>query len=101
VEIRFGRKRDEAGKIEPGTKSTISVGTPIIKEANGATHELTPMNARLRNLRYQAPIRLDFAVTINGIERDVQQVNIGNLPIMIKSKKCNLYENNIDALFQR
>jgi DNA-directed RNA polymerase subunit B len=99
VEIRFGRKRDEAGKIEPGTKSTISVGTPIIKEANGATHELTPMNARLRNLRYQAPIRLDFAVTINGIERDVQQVNIGNLPIMIKSKKCNLYENNIDALF--
>ncbi len=99
VTIRFGRKRDETGKIEPGTKPTISIGTPIIKEANGATHELTPMDARLRNLSYQAPIHLEFAITINGIERDVQQVNIGNLPIMIKSKKCNLYKDNIDAMF--
>ncbi|MGB2825647.1 MAG: DNA-directed RNA polymerase subunit B, partial [Thermoplasmata archaeon] len=97
TEIRLGRKRDEkTGSIDQNAKPTISVGSPIIKEANGATHALYPMEARLRNLNYSAPIYLEFTLTEDGIEREPEKVHIGNLPVMIQSKKCNLHRDNID-----
>ncbi len=96
VEIRFGRKRDEKGRIDYEAKPTIRVGTPEVKEANGATHRLTPMEARLRNLNYQAPIELEFTVIENGVEHEPERVSIGALPIMVKSKKCTLYKDNLE-----
>ncbi len=80
IDIRLGR---------------ITVGNPIVKEANGATHELTPMEARLRNLTYKAPIYLEFTIVENGIDREVEKVLIGELPIMVKSKKCTIHCENI------
>ncbi len=80
IDIRLGR---------------ISVGNPIVKEANGATHELTPMEARLRNVTYKAPIFLEFTIVENGIDREPERVRIGDLPIMIKSKRCNIHRDNI------
>jgi len=97
IEIRIGRKRDERGRIDLEAKPTIKLGLPIVKEANGATHPLTPMEARLRNLNYTAPIYLDFTVIENGIEREPEQVHIGNLPIMVKTKKCLLYKENLET----
>lgn len=96
VEIRFGRKRDEKFKIDYEAKPTIRVGAPEVREANGATHKLTPMEARLRNLNYQAPIELEFTVIENGVEHEPERVRIGSLPIMIKSKKCTLYKENLE-----
>ena len=58
IEIRIGRKRDDRGRIDLEAKPTITLGLPVVKEANGATHPLTPMEARLRNLNYTAPIYL-------------------------------------------
>src|SRR5438094_2266361 len=97
IEIRIGRRRDDRGRADLDAKPTISVGTPIVKEANGATHALTPMEARLRNLNYTAPIYLDFTVVENGIEREPERVHIGNLPIMTKSKKCSLHKQNVET----
>src|SRR3990172_522698 len=97
IEIRIGRKRDERGGIEMEEKPTIKLGLPVVKEANGATHALSPMEARLRNLNYTAPIYLDFTVIENGIEREPERVHIGNLPIMTKSKKCLLYKENLET----
>ncbi|MCK5292613.1 MAG: DNA-directed RNA polymerase subunit B [Thermoplasmata archaeon] len=96
VEIRFGRKRDEKFQIDYEAKPTIRVGAPEVREANGATHKLTPMEARLRNLNYQAPIELEFTVIENGVEHEPERVRIGSLPIMIKSKKCTLYKENLE-----
>ncbi len=96
VEIRFGRKRDEKFKIDYEAKPTIRVGAPEVRETNGATHKLTPMEARLRNLNYQAPIELEFTVIENGVEHEPERVRIGSLPIMIKSKKCTLYKENLE-----
>ena len=96
IEIRIGRKRDDRSRVDIDAKPTISVGTPIVKEANGATHALTPMEARLRNLNYTAPIYLDFTVIENGIEREPERVHIGNLPVMGKSKKCALHRENLE-----
>jgi len=96
IEIRIGRRRDDRGRADLDAKPTISVGTPIVKEANGATHALTPMEARLRNVNYTAPIYLDFTVVENGIEREPERVHVGNLPVMVKSKKCSLHKENLE-----
>lgn len=96
IEIRFGRRPDENGRIPPDAKPTVHVKLPEVKEANGATHALTPMEARLRNLTYQAPVYLDFTVTEDGIEREPLTVFIGNLPIMVKSKKGRLWRENLE-----
>jgi DNA-directed RNA polymerase subunit B len=80
IEIRFGK---------------VTIEQPMVKEANGSTHELTPMEARLRNLTYEAPIYLECTVVENGIEREPERVRIGELPIMVKSKKCNIHRDNI------
>ncbi|HEV8595474.1 MAG TPA: DNA-directed RNA polymerase subunit B [Thermoplasmata archaeon] len=97
IEIRIGRKRDDKGRIDLEAKPTIKVGTPVVKEANGATHPLTPMEARLRNLNYTAPIYLEFTVIENGIEREPETITIGNLPIMAKSKRCSLHRENLEV----
>src|SRR5437867_12381270 len=76
VEIRSGRKRDDRGRIDLEAKPTIILGLPVVKEANGATHPLNPMESRLRNLNYTAPIYLDFTVIENGIEREPERVHI-------------------------
>jgi len=96
IEIRIGRKRDDRGRIDLEAKPTITLGLPVVKEANGATHPLNPMESRLRNLNYTAPIYLDFTVIENGIEREPERVHIGNFPIMVKSKRCLLYKENME-----
>ena len=83
----------------------ISIGDPemgdaIVKEADGSTHPLTPMEARLRNLTYNAPIYLEISLIVDDVEKNQERVHIGNLPIMVKSKKCNLHQNNINGLLK-
>lgn len=97
IEIRFGRRRDErTATIDPNALPTVAIKKPMIREANGASHEISPMEARLRNINYSAPISLDFTIIEDGIEREPERVHIGDLPIMIKSKKCNLHKDNMD-----
>ncbi|HPT74698.1 MAG TPA: DNA-directed RNA polymerase subunit B'', partial [Methanomassiliicoccaceae archaeon] len=67
-----------------------------VREANGATHSLTPMEARLRNLNYLAPIELDFTIIEDGIEKEPERVHLGDLPIMLRSKRCTLHRDNME-----
>jgi len=91
---------DEQKKIELDIPDTyvklgkIEVGRPIVKEADGSRAPLYPAMARLRNLTYAAPIYLQAQVVDEGRELDEEIVEIGMLPIMVKSKACNL--NDID-----
>jgi DNA-directed RNA polymerase beta subunit len=74
----------------------ISVGKPEVKEADGTIRTLTPMEARLRDLTYEAPITLEFIPVKDEVEYDPEEVRIGELPIMIKSKACNLFKQTIE-----
>jgi DNA-directed RNA polymerase subunit B len=97
VEIRVGRRRDEkTGNIDPQARPTIQVTLPVVREANGASHSLTPMEARLRNLNYLAPVALEFTIVEDGIEKEPEKVHLGDLPIMVKSKRCTLYKENME-----
>ncbi len=89
---------DEKGKYKLVVKyGKISVGTPKAREADGSYEEISPSQARLRNLNYAAPVYLGMKLVKkyeNGeeeVEREEKEVEIGELPIMLKSKRCNLY----------
>ena len=94
IEIRIGRRRDEDGNVDPQAKPTIRVGEPKVTEANGYAHQLTPMEARLRNLNYMSPVEVRFEVFEDGRELDVPEgskwIHVGDIPMMVRSSGCNL-----------
>jgi len=68
----------------------IKVGKPKIIEADGSSSLVMPSEARLRNLTYAAPIYLEITVKKDG-QIDSEEVEIGKIPIMVKSKLCNTF----------
>ncbi|MFZ2498534.1 MAG: DNA-directed RNA polymerase subunit B'' [Methanosarcina sp.] len=96
--IDFGLQKiiDEQRIIETDIEDTylklgkIRVEHPVVKEADGAIEKLYPNEGRLRNLSYSGPLYLEMSVVKEGIESEVMEAKIGQLPIMIKSKICNL-----------
>ena len=90
IEIRLGK---------------IRVARPQIVEADGSTHLITPAEARIRGLTYSAPVTVE--VTVKQAEQlESHNVEIGKIPIIVKSNVCNLYgmtkeqlvENYIDPI---
>ncbi len=63
----------------------IRVGTPVVNESGQGPESRFPFECRLRNLTYSAPILLEFIE--NG---SVVEVEIGHMPIMLRSKICLL-----------
>jgi DNA-directed RNA polymerase beta subunit len=76
------------------------VGGPVIVEADGSKRKIYPMEARLRKITYAAPIFLEVSAHINGVQRENFTIQIGNLPIMLKSKYCHLYTASREELIQ-
>jgi len=77
----------------------IEVGVPVVIEADGSSSNITPAEARLRNLTYAAPITLEISVKKED-QTDSQVVEIGKIPIMVKSKVCNTYGMSKEELIQ-
>ncbi len=69
----------------------VSIGKPIIKEADGSTRQIFPNEARIRNLTYAAPIYIEATSIQNGVEEKTENVHIGNLPVMVGSSICSTY----------
>ena len=63
---------------------------PSVKEADGSIRNILPLEARMRNLTYAAPMYVEMTPILNGIESETIWVNFGDLPIMLKSKVCPL-----------
>ena len=87
---------NEMGPVESGIPGLevafgrIYVEEPRVKEADGSESSILPMEARIRNLTYAAPMFLEMTLIEEGEERDRAKVYIGDLPIMVKSVKCPL-----------
>ncbi len=80
--------------IDPQTRIT----GPYTTEVDGTKHEILPMEARLRNLTYAAPIALEMTPVIDGREQDTELVYVGNIPVMLKSKLCFLSQLSKEEL---
>jgi len=68
----------------------VYVEAPRVKEADGSESFILPMEARIRNLTYAAPIFLEMTLVEEGEKKDTARVYIGDLPVMVKSAKCLL-----------
>jgi DNA-directed RNA polymerase subunit B len=83
VKVKFGR---------------VNIEPPLIKEADGSRRSVFPSEARLRNISYTAPVWLEMAVSKNGKDQPFDDVYIGELPVMLKSKICKLHGFNKEQL---
>ena len=79
----------------------IWVEKPKMTEADGSSRNIYPMEARLRKITYSAPTWITVSAHINGVQRESFDTQIGNLPIMLKSKWCHLYKLNRDELIAK
>lgn len=70
------------------TLGKIEVGRPQVIEADGSSSFITPTEARLRNLTYSAPIKMELTVKKDD-QVDSEIVEIGRIPVMVRSKICN------------
>lgn len=72
------------------TLGKIEVGKPVVIEADGSSSLITPTEAKMRNLTYAAPVTLEITVKKDD-QVDSEVVEIGKIPVMVKSKACNTY----------
>jgi len=68
----------------------IRVEKPNIVESDGSSKLITPAEARLRNLTYSAPIKIEISVKYEG-QIETAEVELGRIPIIVKSKACNIH----------
>ena len=77
---------------------------PQIHENNGATKTMLPQEAKLRNFTYASTMTVDINIQYvirntdnmdapRTIEKTLPKINIGKLPIMLKSSVCVLTQN--------
>lgn len=78
----------------------IWVTKPEITEADGSKRKIFPSEARLRKITYSAPIFIEVSAHINGVQRESFTIQVGNLPIMLKSKNCHLHHMSRDELIK-
>ncbi len=99
IDSRLQKIIDEIGEIELETPELsqfkvklgkVRIPKPTIKEADGALRRITPQEARLRDLTYASPIMVEMIPVINGVEQEPQEVKLGELTVMVKSKLCVL-----------
>ncbi|NYZ77778.1 DNA-directed RNA polymerase subunit B'' [Candidatus Micrarchaeota archaeon] len=78
----------------------VRVEKPMITEADGTRRTLYPMEARMRDLTYSAPVFMEMTQLINGVEKKTEDVFIGEMPVMLKSKLCYLRGKNAKELIE-
>ena len=75
---------------------------PQIHENNGATKMMLPQEARLRNFTYASTMTVDIRIEYiirspdeepKIIHKFLPKINIGKMPIMVKSSVCVLHQN--------
>ncbi len=76
----------------------VSLGKPMIREANGSEHDATPVECRIRKLTYESPLYMDFKIHRDDkpTPDEETRVQIGSLPVMVRSQICNVHPKNID-----
>lgn len=79
----------------------IWVEKPTITEADGSKKNIYPVEARLRKITYSAPCFIEVSAHINGVQRELFTTQVGNIPIMLKSKYCHLRGLNREELIEK
>ncbi|MBI2184922.1 MAG: DNA-directed RNA polymerase subunit B [Thaumarchaeota archaeon] len=69
----------------------VKLGTPRVVEVDGSVSNVLPLEGRLRDLTYAAPLHVEMSIEENGIIKESPQwQHVGDLPVMVKSVLCPL-----------
>ena len=68
----------------------LKLQQPRMMELDGSITHIAPMEARLRNVSYSAPIMLEASVVEDGKILESRFIHIGDMPVMIRSNACIL-----------
>jgi len=107
IDHRLQKIIDEIGEIKPEVPEIgelvikfgkITIGRPCVKEAEGAVREILPMEARIREISYTAPVYVEITPIINKVEQEPINVLLAELPVMVKSKICPLSKMSREEL---
>ncbi len=99
IDFRLQKIIDEIGGITLETPELaefkiklgkVRIPKACVKEADGATRGITPKEARIRDLTYSSPLFVEMIPVINGVEQAPQEIKLGELPVMLRSKLCAL-----------
>lgn len=111
VENTLQKIIDSNAIIEPAIKPStskefyIKLGKvellkPEISEVDSAVRKLMPMEARIRDLTYNAPLFVPISYVADGNAILEENIFIGRLPVVVKSKLCHLYGLSRDELIK-
>ena len=107
IDNRLQKIIDEIGEIKPEVPEIgelvikfgkVSIGKPCVKEAEGAVREILPIESRLRDFSYTAPVYVETTPIVNKVEQEPVNVLLAEMPIMIKSKICPLSKMSKEEL---
>ncbi len=89
-----------------GVKSGLELlGNPLIVESDGSERvDVTPLECRIRDITYEAPIRVRVRI-VEGVVVDEDEVVIGMIPIMLRSKadplgRCFYEKGNVKECYE-
>lgn len=95
-EINKNFKSDEDLEIRLGK---MRIGQPSIIEADGSTTVITPIIAKLRNLTYSAPVLIEISIKF-GEQTDSSEVEIGRIPIIVRSQACTTSKKSREEIVE-
>ncbi|MBI3587916.1 DNA-directed RNA polymerase subunit B'' [Candidatus Micrarchaeota archaeon] len=78
----------------------IRVEKPRVIEVDGSSRVFYPAETRARDLSYTAPLFLEITPVIHGSEKRTEEVFVGELPVMVKSKLCYLNGKSAQELVE-
>ena len=99
IDSRLQKIIDEIGEIKPEVPEIgdlvikfgkVTIGKPCAKEAEGAIRDILPMEARIRDFSYTAPVYIETTPIVNKVEQEPVNVLLAEMPVMVKSKLCPL-----------
>jgi DNA-directed RNA polymerase beta subunit len=97
VEERVQSILNEVGEIKPELPGgeelvikivDVQIERPQINEADGSVRDITPKEARLRDLTYSSEIKVKMTPIFEGVQQDSETVTIGEIPVMVGSELC-------------
>ncbi len=97
MEERVQAILNEVGEIKPELPGgeelvikivDVDIERPQINEADGSVREITPKEARMRDLTYSSEIKVKMTPIFEGVQQESETVTIGEIPVMVGSKLC-------------
>jgi len=107
VDERVREILNEVGEIKPELPGgeelvikivDVDIKRPKLNEADGSVREITPKEARMRDLTYSSEIKVKMTPIFEGVQQESETVTIGRIPVMVGSDLCWTSEMDEDEM---